>query len=177
MNDLILNKINKAISKFYSRDEYLLINNLNERTIAHKFASYLQVEFDNYDVDCEYNKNVDEDNGAKNIYIVKNEAEELKRKIKQETEFDDIEYTVISIYPDIVIHKRGGNDNNLLIIEIKKSSNNLDFSYDHKKLQCYTENSTPNSLKYKFGLFIEFETGVLKPKLPSFIWYKDGKRL
>jgi hypothetical protein len=53
-------KVDKAISKLFELDQYLLIHDLNERTIAHKLAVYLQEEFNKYDVDCEYNRNADE---------------------------------------------------------------------------------------------------------------------
>ncbi|MGG4492908.1 hypothetical protein [Brevibacillus reuszeri] len=177
INNTVRIKVNNAISKFFKRDQYLLINDLNERTIAHKLASYLQEEFIDLNVDCEYNKNIDEDNGSKNIYVLKVEAERLRKSVKKEVIIDEILHTVISIYPDIVIHKRGENNSNLLVIEIKKSTNTTDRDYDIKKLQCYTENSSYNKLQYKLGLFIEFESHVPKPKKPELIWFKDGERI
>src|SRR5690606_14754897 len=108
-----------AISKLFMLDHYLLINDLNERTIAHKFAVYLQEQFPDYHIDCEYNKNIDEDNGSKNIRLLKSipiQSEE--------------EWSTVSIYPDIVVHKRGENCNNLLAIEIKKSTNKKNREYD-----------------------------------------------
>jgi len=177
MENNIINKVKNAISKLYRRDEYLLINDLNERTIAHKLASYLQEEFFDLDVDCEYNKNVDEDNGSKNIYVVKVEAEELRKKINRIIHKGEIEYSVFSIYPDIVVHKRGENKKNLLIIEIKKSTNLSDWEFDYKKLQCYTQKSGGNTLHYQYGLFIEFETGVKKLKVPELIWFINGERV
>ncbi|MGC5328192.1 hypothetical protein [Brevibacillus sp. SYSU BS000544] len=175
INNTIFNRVNNAISKLFERDQYLLVNNLNERTIAHKFAVYLQEEFFDLNVDCEYNKNVDEDDGSKNIYVVKVEAERLRKSINKEIVIDEIIHSVISIYPDIVIHNRGENNSNLLIIEIKKSTNLIDRYYDFKKLQCYTDNTPHNKLKYQYGLFIEFETNVPKPRKPELIWFKDGE--
>ena len=32
---------------------------MNERSIAHKFATYLEDEFQGWDVDCEYNRNLE----------------------------------------------------------------------------------------------------------------------
>lgn len=184
MDKVISEKVENAICKLFKRDRYLLQNNLNERTIAHKFAMYLQEEFIDYDVDCEYNKNVDEKNGAKNIYILEEELDELRSSIKyvaskrhEETKKLKQEFAVISIYPDILVHKRGNNERNLLIIEIKKSTNLTDREFDFKKLQCYTEKSEHNKLHYKYGLFIEFITGQKEPGISDMIWYSNGCRI
>ncbi|MCR8655843.1 hypothetical protein [Paenibacillus endoradicis] len=174
MENNIKNKVERVIAKISNRDHYLLKNDLNERTIAHKFATYLQEEFNDYDVDCEYNKKVDEDNGSKNIYILKVECEKLRKKTRNEILINDEEYSKFSIYPDIIVHHRGNNDNNLLIIEIKKSTNAIDRKFDYKKLQCYTDKSPYNKLHYKYGLFIEFKTGNLELTTPELIWYRDG---
>lgn len=52
------NIIEKAITELIKSDEYLLKNNLNERTITHKLAEILQELLPEYNVDCEYNKNL-----------------------------------------------------------------------------------------------------------------------
>ncbi|WP_256759506.1 hypothetical protein [Cohnella sp. WQ 127256] len=177
MENNIKLKVDKAISKLLELDQYLLSHDLNERTVAHKLAVYLQEEFNEYNVDCEYNKNVDEDNGSKNIYILKVECEELRKQIKNEVLINEVEYSVYSIYPDIVVHRRGENESNLLIIEIKKSTNMTDRKFDYKKLQCYTDMSSHNKLQYSLGLFIEFNTGAQEARVPELIWFKDGDRL
>ena len=50
--------IEKAITELIKSDEYLLKSNLNERTITHKLAEILQELLPEYNVDCEYNKNL-----------------------------------------------------------------------------------------------------------------------
>lgn len=47
-------------------DNYLLSNDVNERSITHKLAEHFTVFFQSWNVDCEYNKNL---NGPKNIHI------------------------------------------------------------------------------------------------------------
>lgn len=37
------------------RDRDLLVMDVNERSISHKLAEHLAREFDEWDVDCEYN--------------------------------------------------------------------------------------------------------------------------
>ncbi|KAF6578397.1 hypothetical protein G9G54_14090 [Paenibacillus sp. EKM212P] len=175
MGNNIKLKVDIAISNLLEFDQYLLSHDLNERTIAHKLAVYLQEEFNEYNVDCEYNKNVEEESKKKMIYILEQECQEIKRKFNKDIFVDDIEYMGLSTFPDIVIHKRGENTSNLLIIEIKKSTNSIDRGFDFQKLKCYTDNSRYNNLSYAWGLFIEFETGKKSPKRPELIWYKDGQ--
>ncbi len=103
--DDIMQRIKSAIQKVYSKDKYLIVNNLHERTIAHKFAEYLQSEFTNcndWNVDCEYNKR---GRNTKRLTYVDNESKK--------------------IFPDIIVHKRGtenelGYNPNFLVFEIKK---------------------------------------------------------
>ena len=56
----------------------------------------------------------------------------------------------ISFYPDIIIHKRKSPHNNLLVIEVKKSSNNRGEDFDIEKIEELME----PPYKYKFGLFL-----------------------
>ena len=57
-----------------------------------------------------------------------------------------------NVFPDIIIHIRGTN-NNLLAIEIKKDSNREIKDKDIKKLKAYCEDE---NLQYSHGLFIKF---------------------
>ena len=65
--ETIANKVNAALAKLHIKDVHLLKENLNERCITHKLAEYLRMEFRGYDVDCEYNGNVNADNRRKSI--------------------------------------------------------------------------------------------------------------
>jgi len=49
-------KVANAISCLLEIDSYLLEIDVNERTITHRLAMYLQEEFEDWDVDCEYNR-------------------------------------------------------------------------------------------------------------------------
>lgn len=156
--EMIEIKVKKAVYKLLKEDHYLLQNDLHERTISHKLACYLQAEFPNLHVDCEYNKNIDEENGPKKIRV----QEEL---------------LVISVYPDIIVHRRNESENNLLIIEVKKnkgqSSRNTD--YDEKKLICYTDLENHNKLRYRYGLLIKFNTSEQDLGEVTWRWFEDGK--
>ena len=69
------------------------------------------------------------------------------------------------VLPDIIFHGRMSSANNLLVIEVKKSTNKNkdDRNYDIAKL----EKLTTFDLAYNFGAFIEISTGFhLASKLP-----------
>ncbi len=129
-NKEVLEKIENAYRKFLKRDLHLLEVNANERSITHRFAIYLEEEFPDYHVDCEYNRN----------------GLDIKRlNFKKTICSDDTDGT--TVYPDIIIHLRG-TDNNFIVIEAKKINNN---GNDKGKLKAYKKN-----LKYKHAFFIKF---------------------
>lgn len=135
-------KILKAINLFYKHDTFLIEKNINERTVTHKLAEYLQQEFAEYHVDCEYNRKksdtIDEEYIRKTLNLT---IENIKTNNTEAK----------TVFPDIVIHKRGTNGNNLLVIEVKKASNKnkKDIDFDIAKIKGYRE-----QLDYKFGLFL-----------------------
>jgi len=85
------------------------------------------------------------------------------------------------LYPDIIIHQRGANENNLCIIEVKKSTNRIGGSYDEKKLKFYTDTTEEKGLKYGIGFFLKLQTGkdfVEKGKTNYFLEkYVNGQLL
>ena len=173
MKDLEINdRIEIALSIVLKNDAYLLQKDINERTIAHKLATYLQYTFPEYHVDCEYNGNVLRDNGKKYIILLKEGLQRLGQ-LKPKEEKIDKEIIKRLVYPDIVIHKRG-TPKNLCIIEIKKSTSKSPSEYDELKLKCYTSSTNGNDLKYQLGVFIEFSASVSKPTY-TLKWYKNGK--
>jgi hypothetical protein len=98
---------------------------VNERSLTHKYAEYLQEEFPEWNVDCEYNR--DGHDTKKIISYI--------RKIDNEN--------ARTVYPDIIIHHRG-TKNNLVVIEAKKDNFNGD-NLDVQKLEAYNKD-----LGYKF---------------------------
>ena len=49
-------KIKQGLNVLLTRDSYLLINDVSERSITHKLGEYYQYIFPEWNVDCEYNK-------------------------------------------------------------------------------------------------------------------------
>jgi hypothetical protein len=127
----VRSKIETAYKKLLKKDLHLLEKDVNERSITHKLAEYLQSEFSEYHVDCEYNRN------GLNKKVIDSFKEDIKS--------DDVE--AVTVYPDIIIHHRGTNDN-LVVIEAKKNHNQED---DKKKLKLYID-----ILKYEFAYCIRF---------------------
>ena len=62
--------------------------------------------------------------------------------------------TTSRVFPDLIVHERGNNLRNLLVIEVKKSTNAVVDDHDHAKLQalCW-------QLQYQNGLFLRLSTG------------------
>jgi hypothetical protein len=170
--DVIDKKLTNALQKVLKKDQHLLIHNINEPAISHRLAVYLESLFPDFNVDCEYNGNVDHDSGRKYIQILTKKAMELGIQKEDETEQDSIDR---SVFPDIIIHKRGhnGSENNLLIIEVKKSSNQSDGAWDVEKLSRFTSSDNGNNFNYQYGLFVRFTVGD-RPRY-STQWYQDGQ--
>ncbi len=141
--DELKSRVNRAVNKLFKNDNYLLHSNANERSMSHKFAEYLQQEFPEWNVDCEYNRdlhgNIKRINEWRNRYLKEPEANDTDAK---------------TVYPDIIIHHRNSR-NNLLVIEIKKSTNSDQGESDIEKLKMFIEEN--GGLNYHYGLFINFK--------------------
>ncbi|WP_295230351.1 hypothetical protein [uncultured Chryseobacterium sp.] len=143
-----LNNFDDALSVLLKDDKHLLEANLSERSIAHRLALYLTGLFPEFDVDCEYNGDVDSDNYRKNLQIDREDIIKLSKK--KIDEFD-----TYSVFPDIIVHKRKFNTDNQLVIEIKKKDSNIEQKkYDLLKLKAFT-----NQYNYRLGIYLELEIG------------------
>ena len=146
-------KVGNALSEFFRKDACLLDLRVNERSITHKLAEYLQREFGDCDglkVDCEYNKH--------GIAVKRLNVDLVRAELKC-TETHCVKDPMV--YPDIVVHERRCDRNNLLVIEVKKSDG-ADPSRDIEKLSAFTD---PNGeYGYKLGLFLEFCVGNQRMK-------------
>jgi hypothetical protein len=87
---------------------------------------------------------------------------------------DDDSFCVFSVAPDIVVHERGSDERNLLVVEVKKATNAEIPQYDRLKLECFTKSSP--GYGYKLGAAVTIEDNVapanrrlLPPK-----WFANG---
>lgn len=133
----IKHSVDNAIQQLYTHDFCLLQYDVNERTITHKLAQYLEIEFPGWDVDCEYNRNHDITKTLSTLPDSCNQCVSSKER---------------SVFPDIIVHKRQTGEN-LLVIEVKKSTNSEASEYDETKLHGFVREH-----KYKYALFLILKT-------------------
>jgi hypothetical protein len=134
-SDNIGTKMSRAWERFIERESKLLDLDASERSMTHKLAEHLQVEFSDWDVDCEYNRD-----GHDPKALALSECPHGKRELRR-------------VFPDIVIHKRG-TKNNLAAIEAKKSTSRRN-GHDECKLQAYVK-----SLHYQYVYLVIFPVGT-----------------
>ena len=137
--------VKKALIEFRENDLPLLERDADERAISHQIGCYLKNKFSDLKVDCEYNRLGDEPKTSSD-----------GQKIR----------------PDILIHWRGVNAKNILVIEIKKSSNR-DVEPDKKKLLDLTK--LEGKFGYQFGLLLILS--MRKPYIIHEKWYQNGTHL
>lgn len=141
--------INKSLDQLYSKDEELFTNDLCERCIAFRFGLYFyqimqEEKHSDYDIDMEYNRHI----------------ADIKRFPQKPN----------GAYPDLLVHRRGYDTDNLLVIEFKKwDSSKKDIEEDLKKLEefidCWGE------YKYKYGASIIFAK-ERKDVIITWVWGK-----
>ena len=181
-DDEIKNRLKFALDKLYVKDCYLLKHSAHERSITHKLAEYLQELFPDYDVDCEYNVDIDNANDRK-VWLsdaARIKLEELLKKMKDELipeNFDltqEIEKLSKNFYPDIIIHKRGTNKCNLLVIEAKKEGVNSEF--DIEKLKAFTEIANIHHFCYQLGAIVTLNVGghFIGNDFTEPVYYQNG---
>jgi hypothetical protein len=165
----ILEKFDIALNALFSNDLFLLERSISERSISYKLAEYLQPLFIGYNVDCEYNGDVDKPNDIKALDITEAEIRSVGYKPSHDNNYN--------INPDIIIHCRGSNKNNLVVIEVKKDRSNPNYKeYDKIKLKHLTTNILGNHYNYKLGVFLELGTlGASGSK--SVIYFQEGKQI
>ena len=136
----------------YGNDGELLTSGRNHRSIAHRFAFYLEPLLSGLTVDCEYSEFGDE------------LPSRLSPSLGGCLEAKGSEW----IIPDVVVHSRDAqNPDKLAIVEIRSASA-LD-GCDRLKLKEMT--SKNGSFGYDFGLGVEFYAGHCER-----ILFSDGEQ-
>lgn len=127
--------IQQLLDSFVVEEEQILVNEASEQSISHQLAVKLSRYFPGWHVDCEYNRQM---NDIKNLIYAVSRTGHASRH---------------NVVPDIIIHQRM-TCNNLLAIEIKKSTNREENFRDLAKLNAFRE-----QLGYRYSLFIRFRVG------------------
>lgn len=160
-----------ALDELYKQDLILLKNEVSERAITHMLAEYLQVRFQELNVDCEYNRDLESGlYAAKKIYLSSPLKELAERGAKEE------ELLSVSTFPDIIVHRRGNNDHNILVIEVKKKISSVDHKWDDQKLHAFTDINGHNNYGFKYGVFVLLGTRASYDQAAELTWYEKGKK-
>lgn len=126
-----------SLQELYDQDGQILAQDVGERAICGRLFRLMEPKFPHYNVDIEYNR--------KGLGLE-------PKDIEMPDENGDL--TTNRVFPDIIVHERGHNFRNLLVVEVKKSTNAVGDEHDHTKLQalCW-------QLRYQNGLFLRLSTG------------------
>jgi hypothetical protein len=164
--DEVDRRLKESIQEVFGNDAVLLQNDVSERAIMHKLAEYLQVRFPSMNVDCEYNRNVEQGEYApKRLRILRRKAIEARKRLLHQVGDEEVieeELLAISTYPDIIVHRRTVNSHNLMVIEVKKCEGfpprqqdyaNL-YAHDYAKLQAFTGVGRDNPYHFRYGFFL-----------------------
>ncbi|MBT3022050.1 MAG: hypothetical protein KUF77_09780 [Candidatus Thiodiazotropha sp. (ex Lucina aurantia)] len=144
--DDIREKVEKIVTAFVTEEVELLMNNSSEQAITHRLAVMLERDFNDWNVDCEYNRD-------------QNTIKRLRYAISADRPIEERD-----VVPDIIVHQRM-TENNLLVIEVKKSTNPEPDVKDLAKLHAFRE-----QLGYKNALFIRFLVGADEPNVQRMEW-------
>ncbi len=159
MTENIQETFHQALDEFVSNEADLISADANERTISSKLAEYMGKYFSGWDVNCEYNRL-----GAgrqKLIDLSRRKFKEAKAKgiiPERITDLDELEKSGlgVSVFPDIIVHHRGHEFENLLIVEVKKSNNpDIKLGWDEFKIDFFMR-----VLGYEAGAFIIFNVNA-----------------
>ena len=139
-SDEVKDYLVKATARVEEKDRHLLMVDVSERCIAARLAMYLREYFDDYDVDVEYNRHGED---KKKLYHLVDKHDCLRDR-------GDEGQTVL---PDVIVHQRGCDHSNRLIIEMKKSPNQGGMERDRRRIQAFQA-----ELGYEYGALVVCET-------------------
>lgn len=153
-NGAVERRVQRALKEFLRNDQYLLENDLGERCIAARLALHLQSFFPKYSVDVEYNR-------VGRLPKTLGVPDECANSLDENGE--------ALVVPDIIVHRRGPAGPNILILEIKKTTNRQGPHCDRLRVVAFRE-----QLQYEHGALIECETRHgYEPNIRVSEWFHD----
>lgn len=129
--------VRRALCDLLERDNRLLCIDANERSITFRFAMHLQTHLQDWEIDCEFNRDGVEPKKLGHLGLY------------PDSEDDEAK----TVFPDVIAHRRGTKEN-FLVLEFKKSTSRIDRQIDRQKLLGYKR-----QLGYAHALFVEVGTG------------------
>ena len=145
-------KITRIINKFLENDIHLLEIGSHELSISFRIGLYLMEEFENWDVDMDYNRRGTE-----------------RKRIDMDNEF-------VLFRPDLIVHKRDTDDYNYIIIQIKKNTYELNGAEVNKDRNYLKKLTKDNGLyHYRFGILLYFYCEQQSTTRPLIEYYRNGQ--
>ena len=124
--------VTEAVDCLFERDGFLLEANAGERTIVGRLVAYLEPHFPEHHVNVEYNRH---GLHPKRLDLPAYGGEKL-------------------IVPDVVVHRQGHDEENLLVIQVKKETNNESRDYDRAVIA-----GMKKDYGYRWGVLIDLPAG------------------
>ena len=158
VNDILLKELLKESVKKCYDDDFTLIKRAMEQASVARIFHYMQTLIDTdgryeclrqYNLDCEYNKNGERKKATSRCFN--------------------------GTKPDLTLHKRESNENNLLVVEFKsrkskgKKWDGTNKFMDEVKLEDFT---SPEDYDYQLGVWVK-----LNLKKPLFTFFKGGRQI
>lgn len=120
--DEVEDLVRYAIDALVENDGVLLEVNVSERSLSYRLAHYISLSDaikPPLVVDCEYNRHFGD---PKRLRLPSRTAR-------------DRELRATTVFPDIVVHERNADNNNVFVLELKKPGESL--TYDDLKLRAF----------------------------------------
>jgi hypothetical protein len=127
--------VTEALAQLYAQNLQILRLDVAERTICAQLAGILQQWFTKHAVHTEYNRHGVE---PKDIELPDTQGVLTRNRVN----------------PDIIVHQPGHDDENILVIEVKKSTNAVADDADLAKLA-----QIKRQIAYRYALFLRLSTG------------------
>lgn len=133
--DAIKETVMTALHTLYDEEAAILQFDIGERTICACLAAILKRSFDEHSVHVEYNR---------------------RGVAPKDIEYPDSNGILVQhrVFPDIIVHQPGHDDANLLVLEVKKTTNPAPDELDIKKLD-----HIKRKMSYAHAVFLRLPTG------------------
>jgi hypothetical protein len=149
----ILPLLESAFQELFGRDGILFdlgAEGISEQSVTFRLGLYLQCRFGDHHVDCEYNR------------------WGTKKKTDENVDLDWMK-------PDVLVHVRTIKEENLLVIEAKKSGKWAAGWHDtEQKLKAFTRK--PGNYEYRLGMAWKIRAQQ-DPANHEAVWFCDGSEL
>jgi hypothetical protein len=176
--DDLANRLRKAIQSLLKEDRDLFDFAVNERTVTQRLAAKLEEQFSDLGLglkaDCEYNR-----------MWIEGSGENLTKSYQAITfgipRIDDID--AVTVFPDIIVHLRGKQFINILVIEAKRNAP-VDSVPENDRIKLHEFTKPDGDFRYPWGVYLNFRTFPSRDEgahkvicLVDAVWFSKGDRM